>query len=315
MRQRRESRETSEARHPIGVVSTRTGLPQDVLRAWERRYSAVVPHRTETGRRLYSDRDIEKLRLLRRAVESGRRISDVAGLSPQELRQLVREDVSAAPPDAAPPDHGEMRSAEQYVEAALSAIERLDGDELDRLLRRASADVSTPALRTRIVRPILETLGARWRDGSMRIVNEHLATAALRSFLGALRRNGHDPGAGTIIVTTPAGQRHELGALLASLAALEVGWEAVYLGPDLPAAEIAAAVRQRNAAAVALSLVCPAHDPAIVRELQEIRHLVGTSVRIFVGGRAAASYDDALGRIGAVVLNETDDLRSALESI
>jgi hypothetical protein len=62
-----------EARHPIGVVSTRTGIPQDVLRAWERRYSAVTPQRTETGRRLYSDLDLLRFRLLKAAVDSGRR--------------------------------------------------------------------------------------------------------------------------------------------------------------------------------------------------------------------------------------------------
>ena len=50
--------------HPITVVSERTGLSQDVLRVWERRYGAVQPVRGPGGQRLYTDADIARLRLL-----------------------------------------------------------------------------------------------------------------------------------------------------------------------------------------------------------------------------------------------------------
>ena len=56
----------------IGVVAERTGLSQELLRAWERRYDAVVPVRSEGGQRLYTDADVDRLRLLRLAVEGGR---------------------------------------------------------------------------------------------------------------------------------------------------------------------------------------------------------------------------------------------------
>ena len=48
-------------RHLIQVVNRRTGINSDVIRAWERRYKAIVSQRTSTNRRLYSDSDIEKL--------------------------------------------------------------------------------------------------------------------------------------------------------------------------------------------------------------------------------------------------------------
>ena len=64
--------------HPIGVVAERTGLSLDVLRVWERRYGVVQPTRDEGGRRLYSDADIERLRLLAEATSGGRAIRQVA---------------------------------------------------------------------------------------------------------------------------------------------------------------------------------------------------------------------------------------------
>ena len=69
-----------EGKHPIQIVARRTGLTPDVIRVWERRYEAVLPRRTSTNRRLYSDRDVERLQLLRRATLAGRRIGDVARL-------------------------------------------------------------------------------------------------------------------------------------------------------------------------------------------------------------------------------------------
>src|SRR3954469_3779400 len=80
---------SSEPRHPIGVVARRTGLKPDLIRAWERRYGAVEPGRSETRRRFYSDDDIERLLLLRRAVNPGRGISQVASLSNAELGALI----------------------------------------------------------------------------------------------------------------------------------------------------------------------------------------------------------------------------------
>ena len=82
----------SETKHPIQIVARRTGLSVDVIRAWERRYNAVTPTRTETGRRLYSNNDVKKLTLLSRAISAGRRIGDVASLSINDLMQVIDSD-------------------------------------------------------------------------------------------------------------------------------------------------------------------------------------------------------------------------------
>ena len=80
-------------RHPIAVVSERTGLSQDVLRIWERRYRAVAPTRTAGGERLYSDADVERLRLIQRLTgEWGLNLAGVERvlLMEDELERLRR---------------------------------------------------------------------------------------------------------------------------------------------------------------------------------------------------------------------------------
>src|SRR3712207_3549742 len=125
-----------EPRHPIRVVSERTGLSPDVLRAWEKRYAAVAPPRREgAGQRLYSDADVARLKLLRRVTSAGRSIGQVAGLSDDELARLAREDDTqrAAPPEAITPGNG---TAAAVLERAHAAMRELDAAVLERVLRR-----------------------------------------------------------------------------------------------------------------------------------------------------------------------------------
>ncbi|MFN8534298.1 MAG: MerR family transcriptional regulator [Dehalococcoidia bacterium] len=49
----------------MGAVVKRTGVPADTIRAWERRYGVPRPERNASGRRLYSERDLDLIRQLR----------------------------------------------------------------------------------------------------------------------------------------------------------------------------------------------------------------------------------------------------------
>jgi methanogenic corrinoid protein MtbC1 len=291
--------QNKDPKHPIGVVSARTGIPQDLLRAWEKRYHAVVPGRGPTGRRLYTDEDIEKLRLLRRAVAAGRRISDVAPLSIEELRQLTKED-EAEISNAAIRRPSTRTTTNGHLEEALEALEDLDKDRFKRVLEEAAVSLSSPNLRQQVLTPLLHTIGDRWREGTLRVVHEHLASAIVRTFMEGLGNGiGKLPSAPRVVITTPSGQRHELGALLAAGAAEEHGWDVVYLGPDLPAEDIAAAVRHFKPKAVALSIVYKNGDVQVQDEFRRLaRYLSADGTPIIVGGRAVGhlrSFFESLG--------------------
>jgi DNA-binding transcriptional MerR regulator/methylmalonyl-CoA mutase cobalamin-binding subunit len=304
-----------EPRHPIGVVSARTGLPQDLIRAWERRYQAVTPQRTPTGRRLYTDEDVERLKLLKRAVSGGRRISDVAGHSLEELRALIAEDQEEGV-DAYTTAKGTRPSdtAPALLEEALSALESLDRRRLERVLAEAAVSLSTPNVRRELIVPLLHSVGDRWREGSIRVVHEHMATAIVRAFLDA-RATQNAPSAPRIIATTPAGQAHELGALLAAAAADEAGWNAIYLGPNTPAEEIAAGARQLGAKAVALSIAYRDDDHHVQEEVRKLREYLDPTIPIFVGGRSVASLGPSLEADGIHFVPDFDEFKDRLSTL
>jgi len=162
----------------------------------------------------------------------------------------------------------------------------------------------------------MERIGDLWQEGTLRPVHEHLASSIVRSFLGGFRGAYQIPrGAPVIVLTTPVRQRHELGALMAASSAAAAGWEALYLGPDLPVEEIAAGAHQSGARVVGLSLSYPPDDPALAGELARLRRLLPPATRILVGGRAAAAYAAVLDDLGIRRLDSLGSLPEALENL
>jgi DNA-binding transcriptional MerR regulator len=62
---------------PIGTVSEQTGVNSVTLRAWERRYGLLKPHRTPKGHRLYSEHDVERVKQVLMLLEQGIPVSRV----------------------------------------------------------------------------------------------------------------------------------------------------------------------------------------------------------------------------------------------
>lgn len=297
----------SEPRHPIAVVMHRTRLSQELLRAWERRYGAVKPQRSATGRRLYSDEDIERLRLLKLLTDAGRRISDVAALPLAGLRRLEQEDIEsrlgtgAAVPAAAPRAAKERAEQSALLARALAAVEDLDRSALEAVLGEAAVALSPRALRSDFIAPLMVIIGQRWHEGSLRVAHEHLASAVVQAFVFTLQqRRPLSPNAPRLVAGTLGGQHHELGVLLAGAEATEEGWDLTYLGTGLPPEEIAAAVRLRAAQAVVLGFTVLDDAARIQQELRWLRELLGPTVQLYLGGPAAPSQREFLASIGAV---------------
>jgi len=292
--------------HTIGVVTRRTGLSAHVIRVWERRYGAVEPVRTPTNRRLYSDAEVERLRLLHQATKAGHGIGQIATLSSEQLIELVRMDA----PSVQPPAVVATRGPGEYVRDSMELVERLDADGLETLLSQAAVDLSQQALLEEVIDPLMYRIGEAWQTGTLRVADEHMASAVVRAFLGSRQdlRQGAVSGPG-LIVTTPAGQVHEVGAMMVAVTASSAGWRTVYLGPDLPAEEICGAARRHGASAVALSLVYPLNDPQIPRELRRLRRGLDDGVEILVGGRGRDGYAGVLQEIQALVVTDLGHLR------
>ncbi|NJN64575.1 MAG: MerR family transcriptional regulator, partial [Acidobacteria bacterium] len=73
----------------IGAVARLTGISTDTIRAWERRYNLISPTRTDSGLRVYSLDDIERLLLVKKLKDRGESVGDVARLPLEDLERRL----------------------------------------------------------------------------------------------------------------------------------------------------------------------------------------------------------------------------------
>ena len=307
--------------HPIRYAELQTGLKGYLIRTWEERYGAVCPQRSHTNRRLFCDDDIQRLKLLKQAVDCGHNISSVATLSDRDLETLIersRRDsfsVDAAGSSAPEAEAVGFRSdGAQTVAVALKCIRDLDQHGLEKTLDEAAVKMPRQAFLQFVILPMFVAVGDLWRVGKLKIVNEHMASVVVRSMLwDMLRAVEVAETAPRIIVTTPVGHWHEFGALSAALSASESGWRALYLGANLPSEEIVYAVRKLDGRALTLSLCHTINDKLLSIELVKIRRSLGRRIPIFIGGAGVEAAAHTLSQINALTVSDFDEYRRQLE--
>lgn len=292
-----------QGKYRIGAVSKLTGVSTHTLRMWERRYRTVQPTRSDGGDRLYTDDDVRKLRLLRRLVDRGHSIGRIAELLVPDLEETLAAHEEGSQVE------GAARPTAALIDRFVEAIVAMDIAAAERVLGRAAMGLESRELLTELIAPLLEELGRRWERGELRISYEHAASAVLRNMLGTLMRMHVPPtGARTAVATTPPGERHEFGALMAAMLAALHGWNVVYLGPELPVSEIAHAVGRAGASLVLLSVVNA--DDATRDGMVALASSLPRSVRVVIGGQGAPDLRDALPR--GHIVTDLEDLERLL---
>lgn len=278
-------------RHPIRAVARLTGIPIDTLRAWERRYRAVEPGRDERGR-LYTEREVERLKLLRRLVERGHAIGRIARLPGPELSRLLEAGLD--------PRDRSGRAEVVDVGALLAALERYDQADLDRQLGRLAAVLSARELVHDVAVPFMRQVGVGWQTGRFRVAQEHMASGSLRNLLGALvRSQAARDGRPGVALATPPGERHELGLEAAALLAVAGGMAVTYLGVDVPEDDVVEAAHRTGSGAVILAVTMADRASESMLSVRKIANGLPAGVALLVGGAGADAHPEEARRSGA----------------
>ena len=287
--------------YPIRYTAQRTQLTPHVIRAWEKRYQAVVPQRSAKNRRLYSEENIQRLQLLKKVTEAGHMEDGIRDgrIKPKKGVKSIRS-----------------VTVEEYLKRCRNAVFNLDPNALENTYEQAVIDLTKPVLLSELIIPLFEEIGNSWRNGSLKIVNEHMATSVTRNFLvSLLRAVDSTMSAPRILVATPVGQWHELGALVVAMTAADRGWQPIYCGPNLPAEEIASGVKQSAARGVAISITHLLDQQPLGEELRKLRRFIGRELALFVGGRAVGDHLQILSEINARHISEIEQFGQELDRL
>ncbi len=298
----------SERSLSVKAVSRLSGLSPYILRAWERRYGVVEPGRSPTGRRVYSMAEVEKLSLLRKLTQLGHSIGNLAQLDINELNSLEgRSEQQLAG----------AREVPSLEPGLLSALRALDFDEVDRRVLQARLATPVRSFVLEVAAPLMQEVGELVVHGKLGISQEHALSAILRNHLGellaqsrqaALFTRGAGPTRPELVLSTPEGDLHEFGILLAAILAGARGFRTHYLGPNLPPSDLAQAALKTGARIVVLGcvqadarrLACPLKEYVglLVKQLAK-GHPQG--LEVWLGGRC--DFDLQAARLEVPVLH------------
>jgi methanogenic corrinoid protein MtbC1 len=258
------------------AVARETEVPADTFRAWERRYGVPQPKRTAGGHRLYSERDIAVIRWLRDRTSEGVNISHAIVLL-TNTREFAPEGRARA---------GESRTVARLANELLQALTRYDALTADRLLSEAFSLYPFEQVLIEVVQPTLVEAGACWQRGEINVAAEHFATQFLRRKLASLMSLFEGSGQrATIIAGCAPSEQHDVGMLLSSLFLVRHGWRVIYLGPQVPLADLIETARALRPSLVCLSASIAETALELVDVSRALREAL-PQTRFGYGGRA-----------------------------
>ena len=302
----------SVVHYPIRAAANLTGLSIDTLRAWERRYQAVTPIRSDRGR-VYGAGEIRRLILLREAVGHGHAIGQVAGLEDSELEKLLLGPVPVA---KTPEPYRAEQPASDALLPVVAAIESFDYATANFQLGRLAALFPVDRLVSEVVFPLMRLVGERWQHGSLSIAQEHMTSSILRNLLGGLvRLNTSSNQSQRILFATPSGELHEFGILASAMLAVANGFEVFYLGSSLPALEIVNAAERTSPRAVVVGIKASAPTQATIDELRILVAKLPKTAELWLGGSNVKATLASIGNERSFALEDFSELGEHLERL
>ncbi|HYR07621.1 MAG TPA: MerR family transcriptional regulator [Longimicrobium sp.] len=255
----------------IKRVAHLTGINPATLRAWERRYGLVAPDRTGSGYRLYTDEDVAMLSRIKVLVDEGLTIG--------EAISRVRRGTEPLPADAAGPSVRDVRF--RMLEALVSFDRRGALDAYQDVMRLP------PERRVEeVLLPVLRQVGELWEANECGVGEEHFASAFIREKLAGIIEDldtGAARGPEAVCAGVP-GEMHECGLLAATIHLATRGWRVVYLGPDVPVAEVSRILHQRRPALFCTSIVNTMAIGDFRALMRSLRDAAPEGTEIVVGG-------------------------------
>ncbi len=264
----------------IKTVAQLTGIPRNTLVAWERRYDLLELRRSDSGYRIYEDSDVAYLRELKGLVDGGVAISEA-------ISRTARP--GQAPPVTVPPPPAVTPVQTDLVASLVHALVGFNGSAALPIMRRVDQMSFSDAIRE-VWQPLLFEVGRRWELGEISVAQEHFASGVARAALAAMLRSlgPARPGAVEVVCACLPQEHHDLPLLAASVELSLAGWHVIWLGADVPLADLCALVATRAPDLVCLSAI-DSHPPEVV--LAAGRTVLGSAPRgttVALGGPATA---------------------------
>lgn len=271
-----------ESSYSIKDLEHLTGIKAHTLRIWEQRYEIVVPRRTDTNIRSYSDDDLKTLLNVAVLIQKGWRISKIADLTREQLSQKVLEEAL---------NHGSQTAqVTRLIQACIDLDELTFSQILDASIRETGEEQTF----THLVGGFINQIGYMWQTDAIGVAHEHFASNLIKQKMYAAldRLADHKMSAKSpaVLMYLPQDELHELGLLYLQYLLKARGVTVVFLGQSLPLEHLAVLFKQTNHFKLVVSVwtTQPTRD-ILDQYMSDARRFMGV-VPLWVTGLAVSDY-------------------------
>ena len=301
----------------IGVVTRMTGISMATLRAWERRYDFPEAGRTSGGHRLYSERDIMRLRWVKGRIEEGMQTAQaIQALLHQEDNGMTIEEKGANPP---PPQENRLEinksTSDLYQDQLFNALVQRNLQKADHILGEALAVYSPEDLIYQVIGPAMASIGDAWEHNLISVATEHLATNYLRQRLLMWMVSGPPTIAmQPIILACAPDDWHEGSLLMLGALLRRQRLPVAYLGQAVPLPDLASFVRDIKPSLIVVVAMTEKSAGSLVDWPQHMPEIAAKGTPpLCYGGRIFTKSPEWQMKMAGVYLG--NDLRQGMQNL
>jgi MerR family transcriptional regulator, light-induced transcriptional regulator len=205
-----------------------SGIKAHTIRIWEQRYTFLKPQRTDTNIRYYTNDELKKVLNIALLNKYGFKISHIDKMNAQEMRDKI---ISLNQAEA---------QQERLINEMLQCMIDLDMDRFEDVLDQFIAAKGIDKAIHYLVFPFLDKIGILWLTNNIHPAQEHLVTNIIRQKLivGIESVISHLAPGKKVILFLPEGEHHELGLLYIYYLLKSRGVHVIYLGANVPLADL-----------------------------------------------------------------------------
>lgn len=251
-----------------------SGIQAHTIRIWEKRYQLVRPKRTVTNIRVYTDEDLRRLLNVAILNNNGFKISKIAQLSENEVKEKILHLTEDA------------NKSENQIDALVLSMIELNEQKFEKILSRLVLQTGFEETIETVIYPFLNKIGVLWQTGNINPAHEHFVSNLIRQKLfvaidSILTDESPKPKRFTLFL--PEGELHEIGLLFFAYLIKKKGHHVIYLGQSVPFKDLLDVHKTRPADYLVTSVTTPV-PPEMMADYLEALSSSFPNIQILLAG-------------------------------
>lgn len=152
----------------IQKASEVCGVSAHTIRAWEKRYQAVQPLRSDTGKRIYNESEVDRLRTLSLLVNLGTSIGQIAHLPDSDLQPMLEKLSSTKARYHSPKNSNWQFSHETMLARLMANLQDFDMDSLSHEMMEAHQGLNARDFVFKLLLPLITETKNRFKQGLLK---------------------------------------------------------------------------------------------------------------------------------------------------